>query len=258
MTTVRLRTALCLWVGLGALAAHAQSDFELPTFPQRPPPAPPSSTPSPPPLPAPSNAPAPPPPPPAPASSAPVEPAAAAPPKWFPLTGQLNVLLGAGTSLTAAVEGAGFLVLGTPGAASPGARDVSGVAFLPGLQLGYGRWSGSACAGVSFCGEALSAYALGRVAWLAGTAFSGGTTRVTQLFYGQLGLGGAAKRKPSAPLSPGSSYGELSLRASGGLEWSRWTGGWSSLRLHGALLLEVGVFGPATSVLVAGVIGVAL
>lgn len=201
------------WFALGGLLllfapglAFAQDEFVLPEFgvdagaPEPPPPSPPPLF----------TAPAPSP------SPAPVTPLA--PPRWPTIALSAVGVLAGWRNFYAGFEGSAGTVLGTPTLTK--AREVAGWSFVPSLDAAWSRLSGPVCAGSDFCGDRWGGGATLKIGHAVGTARDDGEVRVGRFVFGGLSVHGMLVNVPPAPLTQGSRWGELVIRARVGVQLS--------------------------------------
>jgi hypothetical protein len=221
---VRAWLLSCCWLLSSAAVAQDESDFALPTF--RPDAgSAPHSLPSPP-LPPLEAAPLP-----QPAPLHPQEPER--PAAWNRASASAEGVLSgfrdfyAGVEVFAAgVKGTLEVVESAPDAFDPRLRrrDVRGWLLVPGVLGLWSRLSGPVCAGSDFCGERWGAGGAVRFGHATGIAFNDGSVQLTRFLFGQATVQGVFVTVPPAPLTRGSRWGELVLRASFGVQLNTATG----------------------------------
>lgn len=199
---MRLPPLVALVLVVPALA-HAQDEFSLPEFAHD------AGVTAPPPVSAPPLLPSP--------QPAPSQPVVLREPRWAKVALSAVGVLAGWRDLYAGLELFIAPTFGTPQLTSD-TRDVAGWQWMPGLEVAWSKLSGPVCAGSDFCGERWGGGATLRVGHAVGLAAPDGDVRVRRLLFGGVSVHGMFVNVPPAPLTQGSKWGELVLRARFGVQ----------------------------------------
>lgn len=138
-------------------------------------------------------------------------------PRWNRLTGSGIGLISGLKNYSVGLEFFVGVNFGTPTIDGP-KREVSGVVFVPGLEVLWGRLSGPVCNGSELCGQQWGGGLALRVGHMTGRARHDGTVRMNRFLFGELSASGVSVNVPPAPLTQGARWGEGVFRLRGGVQ----------------------------------------